>query len=175
ASNEICVGASDQNDQLAAFSNFGPGSVDLAAPGVNMYSTVAGGGYAFDSGTSYAAPLVAGAAALSLGAQDASVADLKARILGAVHVLAGLAGKVRTSGRLDVCKAVPGCNPLSLAVTVPRRMRLGPALRRGITPTVQVNAPAQLRMRVSLAPAVARRLGVPAGARHGARGGRGAP
>ena len=172
ASNEICVGASDQNDQLAAFSNFGPGSVDLAAPGVNMYSTVAGGGYAFDSGTSYAAPLVAGAAALSLGAQDASVAELKARILAAVDVLPSLAGKVRTGGRLDVCKVVPGCNPLSLAVTVPRRMRLGPALRRGITATVQVNAPAQLRMRVSLAPAVARRLGVPAGARVVTRGAR---
>src|SRR4029079_8394459 len=99
ASNEICVGASDQNDQLAAFSNFGPGSVDLAAPGVNMYSTVAGGGYAFDSGTSYAAPLVAGAAALSLGAQDASVADLKARVLAAVDRRPGLHGHGRDDGQ----------------------------------------------------------------------------
>jgi len=38
-SNIICVAATDQNDQLASFSSFGPTTVDLAAPGVNIYST----------------------------------------------------------------------------------------------------------------------------------------
>lgn len=38
--NVICVAATDQNDHLAGFSNFGPTSVDLAAPGANILSTV---------------------------------------------------------------------------------------------------------------------------------------
>lgn len=38
--NVISVGASDQKDTLAYFSNYGTSSVDIAAPGVNIYSTV---------------------------------------------------------------------------------------------------------------------------------------
>ena len=44
ASNIISVAASDQNDNMATFSNYGATSVDLAAPGVNIYSTLPGGG-----------------------------------------------------------------------------------------------------------------------------------
>ncbi len=107
--NEICVGASDQNDRKASFSNWGPGSVDLAAPGKSIYSTLPGGAYGFMDGTSMAAPMVAGAAALVLSRQDLSVADLKSDILGSVDVLASLQGKVRTGGRLNVCRALVGC------------------------------------------------------------------
>ncbi|MGH2981145.1 MAG: S8 family serine peptidase [Solirubrobacterales bacterium] len=39
ADNVICVAATDQSDDLASFSNYGAGSVDLGAPGVNIYST----------------------------------------------------------------------------------------------------------------------------------------
>ena len=61
-SNEICVAASDQNDRKASFSNWGPGSVDLAAPGKSIYSTLLNGTYGFMDGTSMAAPMVSGAA-----------------------------------------------------------------------------------------------------------------
>ena len=107
--NEVCVAATDQRDRLASFSNWGATTVDLAAPGKNILTTLSGGGYGYTKGTSFAAPLVAGAAALALSVQDTSTSALKARILGGVDPLPSLAGKVRTGGRLDLCKAVPGC------------------------------------------------------------------
>ncbi|MCB0337038.1 MAG: S8 family serine peptidase, partial [Bdellovibrionales bacterium] len=61
----IAVGAIDGSDDLASFSNFGT-DVDILAPGVSMLSTSVGGGYESVSGTSYSAPLVAGAAAMAL-------------------------------------------------------------------------------------------------------------
>ncbi|MFF7995421.1 type VII secretion-associated serine protease mycosin [Kitasatospora xanthocidica] len=63
----LAVGASDRNNERAPFSQYG-GFVKVAAPGVDMLSTVPGSGQCVDNGTSFAAPYVSGLAALLVGA-----------------------------------------------------------------------------------------------------------
>jgi subtilisin family serine protease len=114
----ICVTASDSNDNLWTYSNFGATSVKLAAPGVNIYSTVRFGKYGFISGGSMASPMVAGTAALILSLGDQTVANLRSMILNNVDVIPSLNGQVATGGRLNICKAVPGCVSAVTAVPV---------------------------------------------------------
>jgi subtilisin family serine protease len=106
--NEICVTASNNKDELPGWANTGSESVDLVAPGVNVYSTLAEDRYGYISGGSMAAAQVSGAAALILSVEPwLSATELKAAILGNVDRLPTLAGKVATSGRLDIAKALP--------------------------------------------------------------------
>jgi subtilisin family serine protease len=99
--NVISVAASDRNDQLLPYSNYGHGSVDIAAPGDDIYSTVPPevdpSGYANFSGTSMASPSVAGAAALYLSHAPGSSSDqVRAALLQSVDQLPSLAGKTAT-------------------------------------------------------------------------------
>lgn len=66
----ISVAATDQNAIKANFSNFGKGWIDLAAPGVGIYSTFPDAQYAWWEGTSMSAPFVSGEAALVLSLLD---------------------------------------------------------------------------------------------------------
>ena len=75
--NVIAVGAVDNTNNHAGFSNFGP-ELDLVAPGASIYSTVIGG-YGFKSGTSMAAPYVSGLAAILRG-YPAGIPRLRSRL-----------------------------------------------------------------------------------------------
>ena len=104
--NIISIAATDSNDSLASFSNFGVKSVDIAAPGVDILSTVPGKEYKKFSGTSMATPHVSGAAALLLAAYPKMQAvELKALLLESVDKVPALSSSVATSGRLNIAKA----------------------------------------------------------------------
>ncbi|KYF42637.1 subtilisin SUB12 [Toxoplasma gondii ARI] len=80
-SNVLTVGAVGQSGELASFSHFGKKTVDLAAPGMNIFSTWLLDSYEYKDGTSQACPLVAGVASLLWTMKpEASVEEIR-RIL----------------------------------------------------------------------------------------------
>jgi len=103
----VAVAGSNASDTNSF--NFGLSSVDLAAPGVGILSTISSSdtAYGTKSGTSMATPHVTGATALlSAFNPSLSAASLKASILNNVDVIPSLNGLVKTGGRLNVFKAM---------------------------------------------------------------------
>jgi len=105
--NIVAVAASDCNDDLALWSNYGLTSVDVAAPGADIYSTKAGDSYQYLSGSSMASPHVSGLAAL-VWAEDESLTyrQVRGRILNGVDVIATMNGKVLMSGRINAYNSI---------------------------------------------------------------------
>ncbi|MBF0442899.1 MAG: S8 family serine peptidase, partial [Oligoflexales bacterium] len=100
--NIISVAATDHNDKLADYSNFGVKTVDVAAPGSDIYSTVLNDAYETMSGTSMATPHVAGLAALIKAKYpNATYIDIKNRILNNVDIISDLQGRILTGGRIN--------------------------------------------------------------------------
>ena len=103
----ISVAATDSSNRLATFSNYGVTTVDVAAPGVGIYSTVPGNGYASYSGTSMATPHVTGTVALLAAANpQATAAQIRTAILSTAVPLPALAGKVATGGLVNAAAAL---------------------------------------------------------------------
>lgn len=120
--NVIAVGATDNNDKKASFSTYGAW-VDVAAPGVSVYSTFPNHrftlareynrsqGYDIGSGTSMASPIVAAVAALARSANpSATNADIRAKVESTTDPV-GVIGSDWAHGRVNACKVVvaQGC------------------------------------------------------------------
>jgi subtilisin family serine protease len=119
--NIIAVLATDHNDNRSGFSNYGPISIDLGAPGgsgpgfpevQNIYSTKRYDAYQFLYGTSMAVPHVAGVAALAWGkCPPLTWSQIKTRILNKVDVLGSLNNKCVSNGRLNAYKTIYDPSP----------------------------------------------------------------
>ena len=107
ATNIITVAASDQDDKLASFSNYGKKSVEVAAPGTNILSTYPENKYAYLQGTSMATPNVAGNVALLASVNPSSSVDDRIKAIEEnVDVKSALSNKLSTNGRVNTYKAV---------------------------------------------------------------------
>lgn len=104
--NIISVAMTDSSDNLVSWSNYGPTTVDVAAPGLSIYSTIPGS-YGYKSGTSMATPHVAGLAALVKAVNSGyTVAQTKLAIMNGVDTKSGLSGKCVTGGRVNANQTV---------------------------------------------------------------------
>jgi subtilisin family serine protease len=110
--NIISVAATDQDDNLTWFSNYGPTTVDVGAPGVNIYSTSPGMNYQYMHGTSVATPHVAGLAALIWGYNSSLTHnEIKGIILNGVDIKPTLSGKTFTGGRINALNTFADSRP----------------------------------------------------------------
>lgn len=105
--NIITVGATGRTDTRADFSNYGAVSVDIMAPGVDIYSTMVKNPYGLMNGTSMAAPHVAGAAAMLWARYDTlTYEEVRQALLDAADTKDQLQGTCATGGRLNLITAI---------------------------------------------------------------------
>lgn len=105
--NIITVASFDRMGKLSYFSNYGQNTVDIAAPGSDIYSTLPKNAYGFMGGTSMAAPHVSGVAALLLSYNpELTPLKIKSYILNGAGTLAALNDKVDGGRILDSEKVI---------------------------------------------------------------------
>lgn len=126
----VTVSATDSSDNKASWSNYGV-AVDLAAPGVGIYTTAKGGGYRSANGTSFSSPAAAGLAALVFGVNPAlSPYDVEAIMESSAYDKTGTGFSTSFGhGRVDAAAAV------ALAAT------WTPTVRDTTAPTASITSP----------------------------------
>ena len=122
--NKIVIAATNDNQMLADFSCYGENTVDVAVPGVNIYATYPNNKMGYMSGTSMACPNALGMASLVLKANpNLTPVELKKILMGTVDVKEWLKGKVRTSGVINVDRAVYAAQQVKAGKTVPEAIK----------------------------------------------------
>ncbi|MFO0802023.1 MAG: S8 family serine peptidase [Gemmataceae bacterium] len=110
--NVVAVASTTSTDARSSFSNYGPNTVDIAAPGSSILSTTPNNTYSVYSGTSMATPHVTGAIALYWDANPtASAADVIAKLKSSADVVTGLSGYVEGGRRLNVSRMLEPTSP----------------------------------------------------------------
>lgn len=105
--NLISVANLQSDGTLHSSSNYGANTIDIAAPGSYILSTVAGGEYSYMTGTSMAAPMVSGVAAMLYSQYgDLTAWEAKGILTGSAKKLSSLTGKVKSGGMLDAGAAL---------------------------------------------------------------------
>ncbi|MBQ9768481.1 MAG: S8 family serine peptidase [Lachnospiraceae bacterium] len=118
--NMISVAFVTQSGTLASDSNYGVSTVDIAAPGQDIYSTTVGGLYHYLSGSSMAAPVVSGTAALLYACGDSLYPqNVKEIIIQTLKPLDSLNGYVRYPGIPDAAAALAAADSLVSDTTAP--------------------------------------------------------
>lgn len=107
SSNIISVASISSNGNLSYFSNYGYNSVDVAAPGNLILSTVLNGNYEYYSGTSMATPYVTGLASLLLSQDNyESTSHVRALILEQTRSISSLTSTINTGGIIDAYQSM---------------------------------------------------------------------
>ncbi|MGC9517315.1 MAG: S8 family serine peptidase [Methanomicrobiales archaeon] len=122
--NILSVASTDADDYITYFTNYGIKSVDVAAPGVDVYSTTIGNSYGFFSGTSASTAFVSGLAGLikSLRPELTNI-QIKNTIINNVDVKTSLIGKILTGGRINASKAI---NNIIVNLSYPKIIKTTP-------------------------------------------------
>lgn len=145
-SNVIAVAATDNTNTHASFSNYGP-EIDLSAPGASIYSTSPGGTYAYNSGTSMAAPYVSGLAAILLGIPGNGGSGAITMQMQSTALDLGLAGwdDFYGDGLIQMDRAIQSVLGMpTRTATLTQAPTLTPSLTPTLTPVVTVTPSASL-------------------------------
>jgi subtilisin family serine protease len=140
--NVLTVAAIDPDGKLASFSNYGASTVDVAAPGVSILSTIPGSYEVWD-GTSMATPFVAATAALLAALRpDFTAAQIVDRIKATATRSIDLAGVIASAGYLDAGAAtnLPAYVPPAKPV-----VQVTPVVRKPVRVVRRVPIPRRLR------------------------------
>ena len=117
----ISVGASDQNDYVASFSNFGS-NIDLVAPGVDIISTSKDNGYTSISGTSAATPFVTGSACVVIGLHYFSNEEIKQLFKSTADDINDEGWDLHAgAGRINLFRAVQTLTPGIIKINSPQQ------------------------------------------------------
>jgi thermitase len=118
--NVISVANTTSSDELNEKSHYGAKSVDIAAPGTDIYSTIPTNSYKIMSGTSMSTPMVTSTVAVMRAVNpNISAKEIKETLCSSSDKLSALTGKVISGGRLNAYNAVKAIMPTATPTATP--------------------------------------------------------